>query len=191
MKRSTLIAVLVAVLLLGGALGAGAQVRLDADLNWPLIGGIALDPVFGSSGGSLDLSQYHLILPDFRLYYQWGDGKWRGGLGLRIYTVIIESLFFPEAYVELDLPHFALDVSLGGFVFGAFGLYNDVTAAGLLLPDVAAYWAINDWFRLGAGALLFVPTGFGSSFGYIGYIGARFVWVYGKKGDSGSAKGAR
>jgi hypothetical protein len=185
MKKKVLLAVMVVALLLGVALGSSAQVRLDIDLNWPIVGGIALDPaVFGSSGGNLDLSQYHLLLPDLRLYYQFGDGVLRGGLGLRIYTVIIESLLFPEAYLEVNLKPFVIGVSAGGFLFGVIGLYSNLGTAGLLLPDINAYWAIADWFRIGAGALLFVPTSFGSSFGYIGYIGARFVFVFNQGGKS-------
>jgi hypothetical protein len=178
MKKKALV-VLVAVLLLGSAFSASAQVRLDVDLNWPLIGGIQLSSsIFGSSGGNVDLSSWHLLLPDLRLYYQFGDEVFRGGLGLRMYTVILESLFFPEAYLEVNLKPIVINASLGGFVFGVFGLYTNVSTADLLLPELSAYWAITDWFRLGGGVLFFVPTSTNSVFGYIGFIGARFVFVF-------------
>lgn len=180
MKKKALIALVVVLLLCAGALNVSAQVRLEGNLSWPVLGGIKLDSsIYGSSGSSVDLSQYHLLLPDFRIYYQFGDGILRGGIGARVYSLIIESIIYPEAFIEVELTPIVLEASLGGYVFGVFGLYNNVTTAQLMIPDLNVGWAIAPWFRLGAGVLMFAPLNgnWSQNFGYIGYIGARFIFV--------------
>ena len=181
MKKRRVIAFVAVAVVLAGAVSAGAQLRLDANLNWPLVGGIQLDPtIFGSTGGSLDLSQYHLLLPDFRLYYQFGTGFLQAGIGIRAYTLIIESLVFPEAFIEMNLKPFVLSASLGGYLFGVFGIVNNGAAANLILPDLSAYWSINNWFRIGGGILLFAPLNASGeqNFGYLGYLGAKFSFLF-------------
>ena len=181
MKKRWLLIAFAALLILAGAVSASAQLRLEGNLNWPLFGGIKLDPsVYGGSGGNVDLSQYHLLLPDFRIYYQFGgDGMLRGGVGARVYTVIFLSIIYPEAYLEVNLKPIVLEASLGGYLFGVFGLASSLSTASLLLPDLNVGWQIAPWFRLGAGMLFFTPlnANWSQNFGYIGYLGARFIFL--------------
>jgi len=180
-KKKILIAAAATVILFTAALTASAQVRLDIDLNWPVIGGIQLDPtIFGTSGSSIDLSQYHLLLPDLRLYYQFGEGFLQAGIGIRAYTLIIESLVFPEAFIEMNLKPFVISASVGGYLFGVIGIANTGSTADLILPDVSAYWAINNWFRIGGGVLMFAPldASWTQNFGYVGYFGAKFSFLF-------------
>ena len=90
MKRRHVFAVLVALLLLGGAWQAGAEVRLDFDI--PIILGARLNvsDLTGTSTIDLDLSNLHIPLPYLELSYQFGEGWLRGGVGVRSYTVIVE-----------------------------------------------------------------------------------------------------
>jgi len=168
---------IVALLILLGTVSAGAQARFEFNLNWPLTIGInTSNSLF--SGANFDLSQYHLLLPDFRIYYQWGgEGLLRGGVGARAYTVIIESLIYPEAFIELNLYPLELEASLGGYLFGLFGLSNNFKTLNLLLPDFNVGFQVLSWLRLAGGVLLFTPVGsnWSQDFVYMGYIGARFI----------------
>ena len=134
MKKGIILSAAV-LLILFSTVSAGAQARLEVNVNWPITIGInSSNSLF--SGANVDLSQYHFLLPDFRAYYQFGgDGLLRGGIGIRAYSVIIQSFIFPEAFVELNLNPVMLEASLGGYVFGFFGLFNHLSTADLMLPD--------------------------------------------------------
>ncbi len=179
MKKTIIMCALVALLILAGTVGASAQARIEVNVNWPITIGISSsNELF--SGSDIDLSQYHLLLPDFRIYYQFGgDGLLRGGIGARAYTVIIESFIFPEAFIELNLAPIVLEASLGGYVFGLFGLYNNLTTASLMFPDLNVGWQVLPWLRLGGGVLFGIPIGsdWSQNYIYMGYIGARFIFL--------------
>jgi hypothetical protein len=176
MKKKLIMCVLVLLLALLVTVSAGAQLRLEANLTYPVFGGIGLGSSFNSS---VDFSQYHFLVPDFRIYYQFGDGLLTGGVGARVYTVILLSLIYPEAYVELHLDPIVLEASLGGYVFGVFGLYSNLSTADLLLPDLNVGWQLAPWFRLNAGVLFFAPVSSSWSVNnaYMGYISARFIFL--------------
>lgn len=179
MKKMLFTCVLAVILILVGVVSAGAQARFEVNVNWPLTIGINSSNVL-FSGSNINLSQYHFLLPDLRLYYQFGgDGLVRGGIGARAYSVIAESFIFPEAFVELNLTPIELEASLGGYLFGFFGLYNNLTTADLVMPDLNVGWQILPWLRLGGGVLFFMPTGanWSQNFVYMGYIGARFIFL--------------
>jgi len=178
MKKTLFMYVLVVLLIVVGTVDAGAQLRLEGNLSWPLTIGISSsNSLF--SGSNVDLSQYHFLLPDFRIYYQFGEEFLHGGIGARVYTALAESFIYPEAFVEVDLSPIVLEAGFGGFVFDFFGLYNNLTTASLLIPDFNAAWQVAPWLRLGGGVLLFAPVGsnWSQNFVYMAYIGARFIFV--------------
>ena len=187
MRKKILVAA-VAVLLLLGAFNASAQVRLDVDIPWVLTAGANLGLFTGDSSGTptLDLSQFHLILPHIDLAYQFGNGFFTGGVGLRNYTVLIEFFSYPIGYVELNLKPIVIRAELGGFMYILWGFYNHLFLSAdslkIWIPDVSVAFAFTDWFRLGAGATVIVPFGDFNQFGYIFYIDARFAFLFrGKK----------
>ena len=185
MNRKGFVALAVVVLLGFGAAGASAGVRLDVNVPWLLLGGINTNALPGGSSlssSSVDISNYHFILPDFELSYQFGGSPLRGGVGIRAYSLLIETFGFPYGYVEFDLNPFVLSAGLGGGAFFLLGLYNNVfldgTTLQIWIPDIGAAWKITDWFRLGVGVLAVVPAGSIQNFFYLGYVNARFVLAF-------------
>jgi len=176
--RTGIILFIVVDLLALGTVNGAPQVRLEASHNCPLKNGLSNASILGT-GGSIDFSQYHLIVPDFRAYYQFGDDFIRGGIGVRVPTFIIVSLFWPEAFVELNLHPVVLEASLGGFLFGGFGLgVGSFTVQPWVIPDLNASIEIAPWFRLGGGVLFLAPfNSWNQDFLYIAYVGARFIFL--------------
>ncbi len=185
--RKKILVVLVAVFLVFGAFNASAQMRLDVDIPWVLTAGANLNMFTGGGSGapSLDLSQFHLILPHVDLAYQFGNGIFTGGVGLRNYTILFEFFSYPMGYVELNFKPLVIRAEMGGFAFLLWGVYNYLFVSAdslkIWLPDVSVAFAFTDWFRLGAGATLIVPFGDFNNFGYILYIDARFNFLFGGK----------
>ncbi len=184
MKR-TVIVLVAAIVLLGTAVSAPAELRLDLDVNIPIYFGYS---VGGYASGAWN--QYFIPFPDARLAWQFGNGLIDGGVGVRMFTFIIENILYPEGFVELNLDAFTFSLNVGGFAFLEFGLLSSAlsnlginTFSGfhsVLLPDINAAWRVNDWFRLGAGMFMIAP--FGNDLGgvldnfvYSFYINARFV----------------
>ena len=104
MKKKLVLVVLVAALFLGVTGTAMAEIRLDFDIPWLLAVGVNTSDVTGSTTNSVDLSSYHFPLPYVELAYQFGEENAfiRGGLGLRTYTILIEFIGWPMAYVEVE-----------------------------------------------------------------------------------------
>jgi len=178
MKKTPFMCFLAVLLIVVATMNAGAQLRLEGNLSWPITIGVnSSNTLF--SGSNVDLSQYHFLLPDFRIYYQFGEEFLHGGIGARAYTALFESFIYPEAFVEVDLSPIVLEAALGGFVVDFFGIYNNLTTASLLIPDLNAAWQVAPWLRLGGGVLLFIPVGsnWSQNFVYMAYIGARFIFV--------------
>jgi len=179
MERKRALAVSAALLILLSAMSAGAQARLEVNLDWPLVIGWTSESTY-LGNDTVDVSQFRLLVPDFRAYYQFGDGLLTGGIGVRVPTLIIVSLIYPEGFVEVNLKPFSLEATLGGFLFGAFGLgVGTFSAQPLLLSDLSASVELASWFRLGGGVYLIMPTDstFSKNFAYIGYIGGRFIFM--------------
>ncbi|HYW84011.1 MAG TPA: hypothetical protein VFB30_12180, partial [Spirochaetia bacterium] len=100
MKRRHIGAVAAAVLFCAGAAGASAQIRLDFEVALPVFEGINLRDL-GVSGGAT-ISQYLFLLPTIEATYQFGEGPVRFGAGAKTVTFIIESLLWPDAFIEID-----------------------------------------------------------------------------------------
>ena len=181
--------VLVAVVMLCvGAMGASAQLRLDMDVNVPVYFGY-------STGGVSDgaWNQYFIPFPDARLAYQFGGGLIDGGIGVRVFSFIIENILYPEAFIELNIDRVTFSLSLGGLAFLEFGLLTTAlqesginTLSGfhdVILPDLNVAFRVNDWFRLGGGVFMIAPFSHGlggplDNFVFTGYINARFVVMF-------------
>jgi len=183
MKKTLVVAALAATLFLGAAGGAVADVRLDFDIPVILWAGLNVSDITGSTAYSYDLSSLHIPLPYVELAYQFGDGFLRGGVGIRSYTILIEFVGWPVAYVEVEpVDRLILRAELGGFAFFMLGvvnqLYLDNYTMSVLLPDFQASFAVAPWFRVGAGIIVVVPAGNVNNFGYLVYINARFALTW-------------
>ena len=182
MKRRLVLAVLAAALLLGAVSQAGAEVRLDFDIPIIMAAGVNISDLTGTSSYSYDLSGVHIPLPYVELAYQFGGAPFRGGVGIRSYTLLIEFMGWPMGYVELDLSPIVLRAELGGFAFFLLGVYNDFQLNSYtlktLIPDVQVSYAFAPWFRAGVGVLAIAPLGNFDNFGWLFYINARFVLAF-------------
>ena len=54
-----------------------------------------------SGGATID--QYLFLLPMIEATYQFGEGPVRFGVGAKAVTFIVESLVWPNAFIEIDL----------------------------------------------------------------------------------------
>jgi hypothetical protein len=174
-KRKVLVVLLAAVLLLGGGVVASAQFRLDANIQVPVYMGINLD-AFGFSGG-MSIGAF-LPFPSVEATYQFGAGPLRFGVGLRAYVFIIESIAWPDAFIELELSPFVLRADVGGGAWLLFGLYNNAATAAMVIPQLDVSWKLADWFRLGVGVIAVAPFEALSNFGYAAYVSGRFTVLF-------------
>jgi hypothetical protein len=188
MNKKLFTIVLAALLVLGAAGSASAQLRLDMDVNVPAYVGFTAG---GTATGAWN--QFFIPFPDAQLSYQFALGPVRLGAGVRVFTLIIESFLYPEVYAELDLKPLVLSAKVGGLGILEFGLLTDVlSAAGLsnlsgfqsiVFPDLSIAYSVNDWFRIAAGLFVIAPFGadLGGIFGnnlFAGYVAARFVILF-------------
>ncbi len=179
MKRKSLILVLVLVGIVGAST-AGAQVRLDL--------GVSVPRGFGAlSGGTLFtpettefLDKTILPFPEAGVYYQFGGDLLKFGVGARFFTLILETVLWPNAFVELNLgDYFALQAQVGGGAFAYFGLASGTTAGAVFFPDLSAWFKIGKVFRLGGGALgVFLPDLTSDTIPYVWYLGAKFSLTF-------------
>jgi hypothetical protein len=167
------------VLLAVVAAGAGAELRFDANIAWPMYLGVKLDSsTFGTSSQGMDISKFLILFPDVELYWQFGGQGLRAGIGARVFTLILESVAYPAAFIELDLNPFVLSANVGGGAYAFFGLFSQAGTGAFWLPDVNVAFKFNDWFRVGVGAYgLFIPSiqSSGTILPFALYANARFV----------------
>ncbi len=187
MSRNKILILVLAVFFALGTVNAGAQVRLDVNVPWIIAAGVTLEAITGDAEtASVDLSEFHIPLPHLALAYQFGgDFFLRGGVGLRIYPLIIEFMGWPIGYVELELKPVVLRAELGGLAFFAIGaiplpqvVYCNEYTLQVLIPDVSAEFAITDWFRAGLGVNMVAPFGNLNNFGWLFYINGRFTFLF-------------
>lgn len=174
MKRR--IGIVLVVLILFGTLGAGAQVRFDLGVDVPR----GVGAVVGSSVGGTDFSGLgasFFPFPEASVYYSFGGGLITGGIGLRAFTLILESVAWPNAFVELSLGPVVIEAQVGGGLFLIAGLATDAQFGKIFFPDLSAWFKIGKSFRLGLGAIgLFVPgVDLSVDLPFVYYFGAKFI----------------
>lgn len=176
MKRAVIIVVLAAVLALAAASPVFAQGKgqTDITLQVPYRFGIVDE---GSDYS--DVAKYAFLIPELRMAYYFGNDLIKVGPGIRLFTVIVESVVYPLVSVELDLDPVVINANVGGYAFFFFGLYNDIGTGGVYLPELSIAYKLTDTIRLGTGAILFTApeaTDDFDSFGYIGTVFMRFTF---------------
>ncbi|GAB1484821.1 hypothetical protein MASR2M78_36390 [Treponema sp.] len=175
MKRFLLILVVAVVF----ALPAFAEFRADIGVDIPRgIGGV-VDNNADISKEAVDFfNEYIFPIPEGGLYYQHPFGPVRIGVGARIYTFILESIFWPNAFVEADLWKFTFELQTGGALFGMFGLYNNIEFGKVFIPDLSAWFRIGKTFRIGAGATGLMIPEMTDDLVFVYYLGAKFALTF-------------
>jgi len=178
MKRRFVVVVAVVVLFCAGAISASAQFRLDVDVAVPVYAGIQFGDL-GVSGGA-NLTKYLFLLPMLEATYQFGEGPVRFGVGAKAMTFLVESVLWPNAFIELDVDPVVIRGDFGGGLFLAFGLLNQVlnNSVTWVVPQIDVGFKLSDWFRLSGGAIALAPFNNMNNFGFLLYVNARFTALF-------------
>lgn len=167
---------LIALFLVLCSLSIEAQLRFDLGVDIPRGVGAFVGSDLQSAGFD-GLANAFFPFPEASVYYTFGEATVRGGVGLRAFTLIVESLAWPNAFVELALGPVVVEAQIGGGLFAIAGLANDIQFGKIFFPDLSAWYRIGKSFRLGLGALgLFVPgVDLANSLPFVWYLGAKFT----------------
>ena len=155
MKRC-IILVALALLLVTPAF---TQVRFDLGFDIPItVGTISGSGVSTSSEVGTFLSNYHFPFPEASVSYQFAAGPVILAPGIRLFTVILETVAWPNLLAELRLGPIFIDAQVGGLLFGYFGLVNGFDYGKVIMPDLSVWFGFGKQrqFRVGAGVLGFV-----------------------------------
>ncbi len=177
MKKKMLVAVAVGLLVAGTAF-ADWRIDVGADIPWG-IGSV----VSGFGGGSQSdinvLQNFVFLVPEGNFLYQWPVGPLNLGVGVRAFSLVLESVAWPNAFAELNLGPIAVDLNVGGGAFLFFGLFNELTTGTVVIPDLSAYFKIGKVFRVGAGGMLFYdPSIVTTSLPYAIYLAGKFSFTF-------------
>ena len=179
MSRKLLAFILVMALAVTLSAGVAlAQIRIDV--------GVDIPRGFGNvSGGVIDtgtidfLDKTILPFPEAGLYYQFDLSMIKLCVGVRCFTFIVESIFWPNAIAEVHLGNFVIEGQMGGGFFGIFGVVNSSTTGKVFIPDLSAWYKIGNVFRVGGGAIgLFFPETKLDILPFVYYLGAKFCIVF-------------
>jgi hypothetical protein len=173
MRKSTVLLVLVATL----AMPAFAEWRLDLGVIVPRGAGISIGGETESIDG-MDVANWPFIpLPEAGIYYEEEVGSLKFGLGARAFTLILATILWPNAYVEMNVDRLAIQAQIGG---GAFGLLTvsgaDSTFGNVFIPDISAWYKLgkNRNLRLGGGIIgVYLPELMGDGLPFLFYLGGK------------------
>lgn len=172
-RRKTVLLLLLSMFILPAY--ASAQTSyMDIGVNVPFYWGLGSTEVSNNDvGAALD---YIFPVPDFTYGLMFGRGTVKFGVGARFFSLILESLIYPELLVRADFDPVVLRAGIGGGAFLFFGLYNDLSTSQVWVLEATAAYKLNDWFQLGLGGnLLYIASD--SDFLTGGYAYAPFVFA--------------
>jgi hypothetical protein len=178
MKRIIAMIVFVAIL----AFPAFSQIRLDIGVDVPMqlwaVGGgeIRSDSDIGEF-----LRQHIFPIPEASLYYQFDLGPLRLAPGVRAFTLIFESMVWPNLMAELAFDPVYIQAQLGGLIFLFFGLGNQVEYGEVFFPDLSIWIGLGKErrFRLGGGFLgMYWPDLTTEGIGVIPYVGGKVSLLF-------------
>jgi len=172
MKRAIL---LVAVALVV-AIPAFAELRLDLGVDVPLVAGFISGGDASTSEVGSFLTEHIFPFPEASIYWQFDLGPVHLAPGLRFFTFILQSVFWPNLLAEVQLGPVFFVAQLGGLLFVTFGMLNDAVAGQVLIPDLSVWVGLGKkkMFRLGVGAIgLMLPEISTSTMLFAGYVGAK------------------
>ena len=175
--------VLIGIIILMVIPGAFAQFRIDLAIDVPAKIGISVSDLDGgSTNESIDVLEFGTFpVPEALFAYQTSLGPVKVGGGIRVFSLILESIAWPHIYAELDLSPIVINAGIGGGGFMLFGLYNNVDTANLLIPDLHIAYKFGNTFRLGIGAMGFTGSDiYSDAFPYMIYLTGRFSILFDK-----------
>ncbi len=133
-----------------------------------------------STGDVGDFSQYMFLIPDVKWNYYFGPEWLHFGVGLHLWTLIIESGLYPILSLESNLGNFVLNANVGGGAFLFFGLLNDAAAEAVFLPELSVAYRLGKKkaFRIGTGVMLIMaPNALSmNDFAFVGTAFARWTF---------------
>jgi hypothetical protein len=175
MKKVFIVALLLAIVALPAVF---AEFRLDMAIDVPFGAG-AVSTELGESE-SIDILEYAILLPEFSGAFQGSFGPVNIGGGIRVFTLILQSVAWPMVYAELDFDRLALAANVGGGLFMTFGIVGSASDfTQFFVPDVSAWFKFSERFRVGAGFIALTHPEFGAgNFLYLGYLSGRFTLLF-------------
>jgi len=179
MKRIILVVAFVAIL----ASPAFSQLRLDLGVDVPM-------QIWAVGGGEIhsdsDIGQFlrdHILpFPEAGLYYQFEVGPLRLAPGVRVFTLIFESMLWPNLMAELAIDRVFIQAQLGGLFFLFFGLANQAEYGEVFFPDLSFWIGLGEErrFRLGGGFLgMYWPELTTEGMAVVPYIGGKVSLLFG------------
>lgn len=177
---------LLVLLLIVAASGIGfAQWRADMGLDVVSSIGVSFETETGTQTEALDvLSNVIVPLPDFSVAYEARLGPVNLGAGGRMFTLLLESVIYPNVFAEVQVGPIVGSLNVGGGLFMTFGLFTTGATGGQLanistqnfyLPDIAAAVQLGESFRLGAGMLALVSDQIQGTLPYLFYLNGKFL----------------
>ncbi|MDX9783976.1 MAG: hypothetical protein RBT72_04390 [Spirochaetia bacterium] len=156
---------LLVIVLLLSASTAFAEFGFELGAQIPIgVGGLTSSLNLSSDYEDIISVAGFLPIPTASLLFQSGLGSFKLGGGIRVYSLILASMAYPLIQAELGLGDFSIDMGMGGFLLGyyAIGGYSGIEAIDLLLPELSLWYSLGarKLFRVGLGALGFIPTDF-------------------------------
>ena len=179
MKKIWVVAIVAVVLMLAGAMSASAKFRMDIDIPWYLHVGLspALEAELDAELGTVDISQYAVVIPNIQAYFTFGGSMLRFGAGARIYTVLIMNFIYPSLMGELQLGKFDVNLNVGGLagLVAGLGPTFETWTGPWFTMDLSAGYRFTDWFRLGLGAFAIAHADYPEYFPYAIYVSGKFI----------------
>jgi len=156
---------------------AFAEWRLDLGVIVPRGAGLSIGGETETIGG-MDVANWPFIpLPEAGIHYEGEVGGLKLGIGARAFTVVLATILWPNAYVELNVDRLAIQAQIGG---GAFGLLSvsgsNGTVGNAFIPDISAWYKLgkNRSLRLGGGVVgLYLPELMGEGLPFLIYLGGK------------------
>ena len=163
--------------------GAFAQFRIDLAIDVPVKIGITVSDLDGgSTDESIDVLEFGTFpVPEALFAYQTSLGPVKIGGGIRVFSLILESIAWPHIYSELSFSPIpiVINAGIGGGGFMMFGIVNSMETANLFIPDMHIAYKFGDTFRLGIGAMGFTGSDIGpDAFPYMIYLTGRFSLIF-------------
>ncbi len=138
-----------------------AQWRLDVGAIVPRGVGLSIGGSTETTIGGVDMASWPFIpFPEAGLYYTGEFGPISMGVGVRAFTLIVETILWPNAFVEASFGPLVLEAQVGGGLFAMLGLATASETGRVFLPDISAWFKIGKKgnFRLGGGLIgLYMP----------------------------------
>jgi hypothetical protein len=178
MNRIVLVAALIVIL----AFPAFSQLRLDVGVDVPM-------QIYAVGGGKIEsesevgefLREHIFPFPEASLYYQFSAGPFNFAPGLRGYTLIFQSVVWPNLMAEVALDPVYIQAQVGGLFFLLFGLANQVEYGEVFFPDLSIWFGLGKErrFRLGGGVLgMYLPDLTTEGMAVVPYVGGKISLLF-------------